>query len=559
MVTDSNVKARPGKTVSVYSLVGYAALVVAIVALGVWFGPRLWAVYQLEVGGRLLESALGSVDSLEWWYVGPREVKDAHALEAAVAHLRQAESTSRAWRLLGQAQMAREDFLASIEALERFTALRPDHVLGHLELAAAYALANQRLEAIEFSRLLEVMPGARVSAPDLDGQVTYEPGAWQSEYVYPTTFGLPPDYGDRPTLFLHAGSRITYTVALTQPAVLHFGMGLDPRALGWGGDGATFEVFVNGQRIFLEHVPVEVAREGWQEREVDLASYTGQTVQLTLATTPGPKGDVTGDWAGWGEPRIEGAQAEAYRQKVRGRPWLLEWQRAGITAEDFIHAGEGARKDERYDEALGWYGWAWWLKPNWGEPWYYVGLLYEDQQEWPKALDAYGRATELGRLQWGHQSSPYYRMGFIYYLRLEPRQMENALAAFDAALAVDNFSSAVEAADCHHLRGEILRQQKADPGEYLSEYRRAIALNPRHLWAHIMLGITLYQQYQDARSAETVLLEAVELSPQSQWPYYYLGDIYRKDGRTAEAEAMFRHALEIDPDFEAAKKGLEAL
>jgi hypothetical protein len=130
MVMDSSVKARPGKAVGTYSLAGYAVLLMATVALGVWFGPRLWAVYQLQVGGRLLESALGSVDSLEWWYIGPREVKDAHALEAAVAHLQQAESTSRAWRLLGQAQMAREDLLASIEALERFTALRPGQALG---------------------------------------------------------------------------------------------------------------------------------------------------------------------------------------------------------------------------------------------------------------------------------------------------------------------------------------------------------------------------------------------------------------------------------------------
>ena len=96
---------------------------------------------------------------------------------------------------------------------------------------------------------------------------------------------------------------MTYTVALTQPAVIRFGMGLDPRSLGWGGDGATFEVFVDRVRVFLEHLTVEVAREGWQEREVDLAECAGRMAQLTLATTPGPRWDVTADWAGWGEPR----------------------------------------------------------------------------------------------------------------------------------------------------------------------------------------------------------------------------------------------------------------
>jgi len=107
------------------------------------------------------------------------------------------------------------------------------------------------------------------------------------------------------TLFLHAGSWVTYTVALTQPAVLHFGMG-------WGGDGGTFEVFVDGVRVFLEHLTVEMAQERWQEREVDLAEHAGRTVHLTLATTPGPRWDVTADWAGWGEPRIEALEAGAY-------------------------------------------------------------------------------------------------------------------------------------------------------------------------------------------------------------------------------------------------------
>jgi hypothetical protein len=145
---------------------------------------------------------------------------------------------------------------------------------------------------------------------------------------------------------------------MTQPSVLRFGMGLDPRALDWGSDGATFEVFVDGERVFLEHLPAELAQEGWQEREVDLAAHTGQTVLMTLATTPGPAGDVTGDWAGWGEPRLETPEAAVYRQVARGRPWLTEWKRADITAKDFVSAGESARRAQRYDEAVAWFQWA---------------------------------------------------------------------------------------------------------------------------------------------------------------------------------------------------------
>jgi len=132
----------------------------------------LYAVsaYHLEAGGRALEQGLGMTDLLEWWYIGPREVQDAQALQKAVTHLQQADASSHAWRLLGRAQVARGDLLAGIESLERFTALRPDNRLGHLELAAAYVVADRRLKETEYVRLLDALPGARLSAPDLEGE-----------------------------------------------------------------------------------------------------------------------------------------------------------------------------------------------------------------------------------------------------------------------------------------------------------------------------------------------------------------------------------------------------
>jgi len=197
--------------------------------------------------------------------------------------------------------------------------------------------------------------------------VGYRSEKWESDHVYPTAFSLTRDYGERPTLFLHAGSWVTYTVGLAQPPVLRFGMGLDPRSLGWGGDGATYEVFVDGVRVFLEHLTVEVAREGWQEREVDLAEHAGRTVHLTLAMTPGPRWDATADWAGWGEPRVEAPEAATHRQAVRGRPWLTEWKKADMAAQDFVARGKEAQKSGRPEEAGAWYERATWMKPEWEE------------------------------------------------------------------------------------------------------------------------------------------------------------------------------------------------
>ena len=113
--------------------------------------------------------------------------------------------------------MARGDLLAGVESLEWFTVLRPDSRLGHLELAAAYGLADQRLREVEYVRLLDALPGARGSAPDLDAEIACRPETWKSDYAYPTTFSLPPNYGEVPTLFLHAGSRVTQVTHIERP------------------------------------------------------------------------------------------------------------------------------------------------------------------------------------------------------------------------------------------------------------------------------------------------------------------------------------------------------
>ena len=534
--------------------------IVGSCAVGAWLIlPSLVGAYRLEAGGRALVKALGGTDLMEWWYIGPRTVQDPQALLEAIAHLQKADSQPHAWRLLGRAWVAQGDVLRGVDALERAIVFRPLDPVGRLELAAAYELVDRQLQEAKYVDLLEILQGAVISTPGTEGGTAYRPEGWENEYAYPTAFSLPPEYGERPTLFLHAGSRVTYTVELTQPAVLRFGMALDPRSLDWGGDGATFEVFVDGKRVFLEHLEVEVAREGWQEREVDLAEHVGRTVRLTLATTPGPVGDVTADWAGWGEPRIEAPEAAAYRQVAKGRPWLSEWQGSSVWAEDFIAAGEVARKAKRYSEAMDWYRRAMRLEPGLGDPGYYVGLLYEDQGQWRQALDAYQGAIGSVRFDQVHRSSLYYRIGIIYQWRLDPPRLEGALEAYEGALRADDFSADWEEADCHYKRGEILRQKNGSPDEYVMEFRKAVELNPRQVWPHILLGLAVYEQDQDVTTAESELLRAIALAPRNRDAHYHLGEIYRQENRIREALEMYEKALEIDPGFEAARKRLATL
>jgi tetratricopeptide (TPR) repeat protein len=533
------------------------SLVLAVLAL-ILALPYAVSIYHLRVGGQALESALGRHDPLDWWYVGPREIRDPQALQTAIAHLHRARRAPYAQRLLGRAYVAREDTLEGVRALEQFVQGRPRHYLAQLELAAAYVYADDRLHEIEYLALLDHLEGASISTPDQAEQVRYSADDWQNDYVYPTAYSLPPEYGDRPTLFVHAGSQVTWTVTLTEPSVLRFGMGQAPRSLGWGGDGATFEVFADGERLFLEHLPVEQARAGWHEREVDLAAYTGQTVRLSLATTPGPVGDMTGDWAGWGEPRLEDAQAFAYREAVKRQPWRAKWNQMGVTALDWIEAGEVARQAKQYETALNWYEWAERLSPGKGDVWYYRGLLYEDQQRWTDALDAYERTIESGYVRWVPYSSPLYRAGTIYQRRLDVPQLDAAVAAWKKATAEDFFFSRDEAADCHYKLGNALRELGAPVEDVVAAFERAVELDPDHTWAHIQLGVSLYASTGDVDRVEELFHRAAELAPKNKWVYYYWGDIYRQEGRP-EASQMYQRALDIDPAFERAQQRLQSL
>jgi tetratricopeptide (TPR) repeat protein len=316
---------------------------------------------------------------------------------------------------------------------------------------------------------------------------------------------------------------------------------------------------VDSERVFWEHLPVERAREGWQEREVDMVAFMGRTVELSITTKPGPKGDVVADWAGWGEPRLEAPQAVDYRQMIKSKPWIGMWNEAGISALDFVRAGQTARKAQQYENALTWYWWADRALPGRADPWYYAGLVYEDQERWAKALDAYERGLDLSGFRYVRRSSLSYRSGLIYQLRLEPIDLDAALAAYETALNEDKFSSHLEKADCHYRRGEVLWWQRKNLEEAISEFRQAIELSPKHVSAHVLVGAAIYAYQGDVVAAEAELEQAIALAPRNKWAYYHLGEIYRQESLAAKAQAMYTRALELDPDFAVAQQQLAVL
>jgi hypothetical protein len=69
-------------------------------------------------------------------------------------------------------------------------------------------------------------------------------------------------------------------------------------------DGCGFAVVVRQgdeeRTLWREFQPTR----SWREREVSLAEYAGREIIVEFRTDSGPRGNASGDWASWGEPRL---------------------------------------------------------------------------------------------------------------------------------------------------------------------------------------------------------------------------------------------------------------
>lgn len=126
-----------------------------------------------------------------------------------------------------------------------------------------------------------------------------------NEAIEIADFAMPGE-GAHSALLLHAEGRVTYALRLPDEGPLCFraDLALDPQSWGWGGDGATFRVEIDGEPVFEQYVGNAEADRRWHPALVDLTEFAGREVALSLWTGPGPQIDFTGDRAIWGLPRV---------------------------------------------------------------------------------------------------------------------------------------------------------------------------------------------------------------------------------------------------------------
>ncbi len=123
---------------------------------------------------------------------------------------------------------------------------------------------------------------------------------------------------ERAVLYQHPPSRIEFPLEIPDRGSFRAALAVDPRAWETGGDGVRFEVRalcgeggeVNLLSRYLDPASTPTDR-AWVPVAATLpgADRCPELEGVALLTWPGPEGNRYFDWAGWGEPWVEGASA----------------------------------------------------------------------------------------------------------------------------------------------------------------------------------------------------------------------------------------------------------
>lgn len=194
-----------------------------------------------------------------------------------------------------------------------------------------------------------------------------------------------------------------------------------------------------------------------------------------------------------------------------------EWRRGGVPARDFVRAGLQARNAGDIAGARDWYERAMFTEPDASEHYVRLATLYENDEDW-----------------------------------------ETALSLYEQALSAASFPSVSVERRAHLGRADALRAL-GRPADALPDYEWLVANAPDYYWGYVRLAELVWQLQGDPERAERLYLQAIVVDEGNKWAYRGLATLYENTERLAEAEAMFRRVLELDPNDAFARRGLERL
>ena len=144
----------------------------------------------------------------------------------------------------------------------------------------------------------------------------------------------------------------------------------------------------------------------------------------------------------------------------------------------------------------------------------------------------------------------YYLQGRYYWAQRSAVGLKAAIAAYDAALAIeadyaDALLGSAESWLLMPLYGAMAPHEAIPKAKELAE--RALALDPVSGRARAVLGSIRMQYDWDWAEAETLLREAVSLNPNDATAQQWLGELFCYTSRFEDCARQLRIALQLDP------------
>jgi tetratricopeptide (TPR) repeat protein len=147
-----------------------------------------------------------------------------------------------------------------------------------------------------------------------------------------------------------------------------------------------------------------------------------------------------------------------------------------------------------------------------------------------------------------HNSRAHFQLGVAYY---QQGRCEDAARRFDTAnrLGKPDYRLFVDWALAEDCAGR--------PDRSIEKLREAESINPTG-YVYSLMGM-IYGKQQRLAEALAALETAEKIDPREDMTYFYRGNVYAATGEAAKAIQEYRRAVELNPDNEAARRGLARL
>lgn len=200
---------------------------------------------------------------------------------------------------------------------------------------------------------------------------------------------------------------------------------------------------------------------------------------------------------------------------------------------------------ENYDQAMKYVNMALKVDEYIAEAYFVKGWIYKESADTFKAASSFATAREV--------NPEYYEADMQLASLYAVSDDDRAIQYYDAALAT--IPNSIEAL---YAKG-LYCQEHEQLDLALDSYNRILEVDSTYPLAHFNLGFVNLIYLQDFEQAITHYTKAVTYVPDYYEAYLNRGLCYENLGRNAEAEADFKKALEIKPDYDLAAEGLSRI